>query len=143
MMLYYLKYATYTTCCKKLQYVFSCCLTVHSALFFCFKFDYSTRRQLSTGLFSATRSLQKNCGEGEVRSHDLPAWKQKRFKHQLGFEPGTYNLTEPPEVTKCTNGVGIKWSFNRISKRKNASQIMIFLPHLCGRKITTATFGCE
>ena len=36
-----------------------------------------TRRSLSTGIFSATRLLQTN-GEGEVRTHDLLARKQKK-----------------------------------------------------------------
>ena len=35
------------------------------------------RRPLSTAIFSATRLLQKKYGEGEVRTHDLLAGKQK------------------------------------------------------------------
>ena len=41
-------------------------------------------------------SENKKYGKGEVRTHDLLARKQKKFKHQPGFEARTYNLTEPP-----------------------------------------------
>ena len=58
--------------------------------------EYETRRPLSTGIFSATRLLQKKYGEGKVRTHDLLAVKAKKIKHQLGFEPRTHNLTQPP-----------------------------------------------
>ena len=34
-------------------------------------FHETTRRPLSTGIFSATRLLQKKYGEGEVRTLDL------------------------------------------------------------------------
>ena len=59
----------------------------------------------------------------EVRTHDLLAGKQKNSSTNPGSNPGPII-----EVTKCINGVEIKWRFGRISK-KNASQIMIFLPH--------------
>ena len=40
----------------------------------------STRRPLSTGIFSATRLLQKKYGVGEIRTHDLLAEKQKKIQ---------------------------------------------------------------
>ena len=58
--------------------------------------EYETRRPLSTGIFSATRLFQKKDGEAKLRTHDLLAGKAKKFKHQLGFEPRTHNLTQPP-----------------------------------------------
>ena len=97
----------------------------------------TTFKQDSQGLVNKTPAKHRDIfrdtliaknGQGEVRTHDLLAGKQKNFKHQPGFEPRTYNLTEP-------HGVEIKWSFGQFCK-KNASQIRIFLPHLCGRKIT-------
>ena len=39
-----------------------------------------TRRPLSRGIFSATRFLQKKCGEEENRTHDLLAGKHKKFQ---------------------------------------------------------------
>ena len=91
---------------------------------------------LSTGIFSATCLLQKKYGEREVRTHDLMAGNKKiqvpaRVRTQ-DLQPDCATIFE---VTKCINGVEIKWSFGKISL-KNASQNMHFLPHLCGRKIT-------
>ena len=39
-------------------------------------FRHLTRRPLSTGIFSATRLLQKKYGEGEDRTHYLVAGKK-------------------------------------------------------------------
>ena len=54
-----------------------------------YKTAYSeTRRPLSNGIISATRLLQKKYGEGEDRSHDLMAEKQKNASTSQGSSPG-------------------------------------------------------
>ena len=92
------------------------------------KFHWTSRRPLSTGVFSATLLLQKTYGEGEDRTHYLLAGKHEKIS---STSPGSNPQPTGKQKVKCTSldGKEIKWSFG-------VSQIIIFLPNLNGRKIT-------
>ena len=58
--------------------------------------------------------IAKKYGGEEVRTYDLQAGKQKKFKHQPGFEPRTYNLIEPPYLNNVH-----KWSGHKVEFWQN------------------------
>ena len=93
-----------------------------------------TRRPLSTGIFSATRLLQRKYDEGEDRTHELLAGKHEKFQAPARVRTNTLLAGKAISEVHFRPWSGDKVEFWQ-NLLKNASQIMIFLPHLCGRKI--------